>query len=69
MSPTVRVEAAVEINRPPADVWHAIADYSFDLQWRNGLLEMTTDPPGPAAMGTKLHEVVRSSGRNYVADP
>ena len=56
MSPTVHGEASVEINRPPADVWHAIADYSFDLQWRNGLLEMTTDPPGPAAMGTKLHE-------------
>ena len=68
MSPPVHVEASVQINRSPAEVWDAIADYSFDLEWRNGLLEMTPDPPGPAAMGTKVHEVVRSSGREYVAD-
>ena len=29
---------------------------------------MTPDPPGPPALGTKVHEVVRSSGRDYVAD-
>jgi len=68
MTPTVHVEASVEIDRSPAEVWDAIADYSFDRQWRNGLLEMTPDPPGPAAMGTKVHEVVRSSGREYLAD-
>ena len=68
MTPSVHVEASVEIERSPAEVWDAIADYSFDRQWRNGLLEMTPDPPGPAAMGTKVHEVVRSSGREYVAD-
>ena len=68
MSATVHIEESVQINRPPAEVWDRIADYSFDLQWRNGLLEMTPDPPGPAAMGTKVREVVRSSGRDYVAD-
>ena len=68
MSPTVRVEESVQIARPPAEVWDAIADYAFDLKWRNGLREMTPDPPGGPATGTNVHEVVRSSGRDYVAD-
>ena len=63
MTSPVHVEESVQISRPPAEVWEAIADYSFDLQWRNGLLEMTPDPPGPPAAGKKVHEVVRSSGR------
>lgn len=68
MSGSVHIEESVAISRSPADVWDAIADYSFDLRWRNGLLEMTPDPAGPAAIGTKVHEVLRSSGREYVAD-
>jgi Polyketide cyclase / dehydrase and lipid transport len=68
MSSTIRVEESVRIARSPADVWDAIADYAFDLEWRNGLREMTPDPPGPPAPGTRVHEVVRSSGRDYVAD-
>ncbi len=65
---TVRVEESVHIAKPPPDVWDAIADYAFDLEWRKGLSEMTPDPPGPPAKGTKVHEVVRNSGRDYVAD-
>ena len=68
MSRTVQIEESVQIAEPPAVVWDAIADYSFDREWRNGLLEMTPDPPGPPAVGTKVHEVVRTSGREYVAD-
>ena len=68
MSSPVHIEESVQIARPPAEVWDAIADYSFDLRWRKGLREMRPDPPGPPAAGTKVHEVVRSSGRDYVAD-
>ena len=64
----MRVEESVQIARPPAEVWDAIADYSFDLQWRKGLLEMTPDPPGPPAVGTKVREVVHSAGRDFSAD-
>jgi carbon monoxide dehydrogenase subunit G len=64
----MHVEESILIAKPPAEVWEAIADYSFDLQWRKGLLEMTPDPPGPATLGTKVHEVLRTSGRDYVAD-
>jgi len=68
MSPAMRVEESVRIDRSPAEVWEAIADYGFDREWRNGLRDMTPDPPGPPAVGTKVHEVVRTSGRDYVAD-
>ena len=68
MGRTIRVEESVQIARPPVDVWSAIADYAFDSEWRDGLREMTPDPPGPPALGTKVREVVRSSGRDYVAD-
>jgi hypothetical protein len=68
MSATIHVEESVAIARPPGEVWDAIADYGFDPEWRGGLREMTPDPPGAPALGTKVHEVVRSSGRDYVAD-
>jgi hypothetical protein len=65
---TVRVEESIAIARPPTEVWDAIADYGFDGEWRKGLIEMTPTPPGPPAVGTKVREVVRSSGREVVAD-
>ena len=65
---TKRISESVSIDRPPADVWSAIADYSFDLEWRNNLTEMTPDPPGGPELGTKVHEVVRNMGRDYVTD-
>lgn len=68
MGSTISVEESVQIARSPEDVWDAIADYSFDVQWREGLKEMTPDPPGPPADGIKVHEVVRNSGKDYVAD-
>jgi hypothetical protein len=68
MSASIRVEESVQIARSAREVWEAIADYSFDRQWRQGLREMTPDPPGRPALGTKVHEVIRSSGRDYVAD-
>jgi hypothetical protein len=68
MSSTIRVEESGQIARPPVEVWNAIADYAFDFEWRKGLREMTPNPPGPPAPGTRVHEVVRNSGRDYVAD-
>ena len=65
---SVRIEEGVLIDRPAGEVWAAIADYGFDREWRDGLSEMTPDPPGPPLVGTKVHEVVRSSGRDYIAD-
>src|SRR5262245_40348030 len=68
MASSISVEESIQIERSPEEVWKAIADYSFDLEWRNGLVEMTPDPPGGPAIGTKVHEVLKQSGRDYVAD-
>ena len=68
MSRNVNVEESVRIDRPQAEVWDAIADYAFDAKWRKGLLDMTPTPAGPPQLGTKVHEVVKNSGREYVAD-
>jgi carbon monoxide dehydrogenase subunit G len=65
---SVQVEESVSIARPPERVWDAIADYAYDLRWRKGLTAMTPDPPGGPEVGTRVHEVVRNSGREYVAD-
>ncbi len=64
----VRVAESIEINRAPLDVWTAIADCSFDPKWREGLSEMARDHAGGPAVGTKVHEVVRSSGRTDMVD-
>jgi len=64
----IHVQESIEIARPPGEVWDAIADYSYDREWRKGLTAMTPDPPGPPVVGTKVHEVVENSGREYVAD-
>jgi carbon monoxide dehydrogenase subunit G len=68
MGRTARISQSVQIDRPATEVWAAIADYAFDLQWRNGLREMAPDPPGGPELGTKVHEVLHSSGRDFVAD-
>jgi hypothetical protein len=68
VSSDVQIEESVHIARPPAVVWDAIADYSLDAEWRKGIREMTPDPPGPPAIGTRVHEVLRLSGRDYVTD-
>jgi hypothetical protein len=66
-STTIHVEETVVIDRPPADVWAAVADYRLDLQWRQGLTEMTPTPPGPPRVGTQVREVLRRAGRTYTA--
>jgi carbon monoxide dehydrogenase subunit G len=65
---THHVEESVRIGRPAAAVWAAIADYPFDLQWRKGITEMTPEPPGPPAVGTRVHEVLRLSGKHFTTD-
>ena len=65
---THHVEESVRIARPAADVWAAIADYPFDLQWRQGITEMRPEPPGPPALGTRVHEVLKLSGKRFTTD-
>ena len=64
----VVVTETIQIARPAAAVWTAIADYSFDLQWRVGITEMTPVPAGAPRDGTHVHEVLRSSGMTFTTD-
>lgn len=65
---TVVVTERIEIARPAHEVWAAIADYSFDLTWREGITEMTPFPAGWPQDGTRTHEVMRSSGMTFTTD-
>jgi carbon monoxide dehydrogenase subunit G len=68
MSRMLLIEESVHIAREPDAVWTMITDYSSDHLWRPGITEMTPDPPGPPAVGTRVREVLESSGRSYVTD-
>jgi hypothetical protein len=63
----IHIDETILIDRPVTDVWAAIADYDLDLQWRDGLTEMTPTPPGPPQVGTQVREVLRRAGRTYTA--
>ena len=65
---TVVVTERIEIERPADEVWAAIADYSFDLVWRDGIIQMTPFPAGTPQDGTRIHEVLRSSGMTFNTD-
>lgn len=56
------------VDRPADEVWAHVANYAFDLEWRNGLTDMTPHPEGPPANGTTVHEELRSMGTTMVND-
>ena len=62
------IEESVRIARAPDAVWAMVIDYSSDQLWRPGIKEMTPDPPGPPAVGTRVREVLETGGRSYVTD-
>jgi Polyketide cyclase / dehydrase and lipid transport len=68
MSRSLLIEESVRIGRAPDAVWAMVTDYSSDHLWRPGITEMTPDPPGPPAVGTRVREVLETGGRSYVTD-
>ena len=68
MTKTISYEQSTIINRPADEVWAYVADYTFDLEWRDGLTDMTPTPAGPPATGTNVHEELRSMGTTIVND-
>ena len=65
---TLHTNVSVEIERPPEAVWSVVTDYATDLTWRKGITEMTPDTDGAPQVGTKVREVLRLGGREYVTD-
>ena len=68
MTRTLVIEESVPIRRAPEAVWAMVTDYESDHLWRPGITEMTPDPPGPPAVGTRVREVLNTGGRSYVTD-
>lgn len=68
VSRPIHIEESVTIRRAPEEVWAAVCDYATDHRWRPGITEMRPDPPGPPAVGTRVREVLRKGGRDYVTE-
>ncbi|MFP5320554.1 MAG: SRPBCC family protein [Acidimicrobiia bacterium] len=50
---------------PAAAAWAVVADHGRDHQWRDGVLEMGSQPAGLLTPGAAFHEVLRLGGRTY----
>lgn len=68
MTKPISYQRTTIVNRPADEVWAYVADYAFDLQWRDGLTDMTPSPVGPPQTGTTVHEEIRSMGTTMVND-
>jgi len=64
----IAISESTQVDVPAAELWGVVEDYAFDVRWRRGIVEMTPNPPGPPAIGSKIHEVTRTAGRTYVTD-
>ena len=68
MTATLCTHVDIEIPRPAEAVWAVVTDYATDTVWRKGITEMTPDRDGPPQVGTKVREVLKLGGREYVTD-
>ena len=64
----VRVEHALEIARPPADVFAYLTDISKLVDWQATLLEMRQEGEGPLGVGTRLKETRKFLGRRIESE-
>jgi uncharacterized membrane protein len=62
---TIDLQRSAEIRRSAAEVWHIVADYERDPEWRRGVVAMAPTPPGPVEVGTTTCEDIRFGGRRY----
>ena len=68
MTKTLYTHVDIEIPSPAEAVWEVVADYATDTVWRKGITEMTPDRDGPPQVGTKVREVLKLGGREYITD-
>ena len=68
MTKPISYQQSTIVDRPADEVWAHVANYAFDLQWRDGLTDMTPNPDGPPQTGTTVHEELRSMGTTMVND-
>jgi hypothetical protein len=68
MTKPISYQQSTIVDRPAAEVWAYVANYAFDLQWRDGLTDMSPTPDGPPQTGTTVHEELSSMGTTMVND-
>lgn len=61
----IQLHEQVEIERPSDEVWHLVADYTRDPEWRAGVATMTPNPLGTVMTGTTTAEELRFAGRTW----
>ena len=68
MTKPISYQESTIVDRSAEEVWAHVANYAFDLEWRDGLIDMTPDPQGPPETGTIVREELRSMGSTMVND-
>jgi uncharacterized membrane protein len=66
--PTITFVHETDIDAPAATAWQVVADYSRDVEWRQGVTRMDPDPAGLVRVGTTTAEEMNLAGRNYRND-
>jgi uncharacterized protein YndB with AHSA1/START domain len=62
-------QRTIVIDRPPDEVFSFFSDPSQDREWRPHVKEIAAEGPGPAAVGSRIHQVVDGpGGRGIAAD-
>jgi hypothetical protein len=65
---TITLIHETDIDAPAAVAWRVVADYSRDVEWRDGVLRMLPAPAGPVQVGTTTAEEMKVAGRTYRND-
>ena len=60
----VDIKGTVEINRPVEAVWEYLADPSNNVNWEDGVEEMSLTSDGPIGVGSKGRRVENYMGRD-----
>ena len=50
----------IHIDRKPDEVWHYLADPANEVEWQDGVISSTVEPPGPVTPGTRKTKVRRT---------
>jgi uncharacterized membrane protein len=65
---TITLTHEIDIDAPAAIAWQVVADYTRDVDWRDGVVSMVPTPAGPVHVGTTTAEVMKVAGRTYRND-
>lgn len=63
----VEVEAAVEIDRPPREVFAYLADMARNPEWQRGMQECRWTSEPPLRLGSTYDQVARFLGKEIVS--